>query len=726
MTANDSDTFTYTYDEASRLDVVKRAGAPEADYTYDLAGRRVTTFCATGIASYYYYDRAGRLLTLINDGSTFIYSKFEYSYDNVGNRTHMTYSYNGTPIHIADISYGYDDVYRLTSEQRTNTLDDGAYSQSFIYDNLGNRLTKQVSGSTFSELPNGTWTYSYNELNQLLTENDGSAVTDYEYDLNGSLTKKKKGTEASNYGYDDRNRMVFVDVPSPTGYTYTYTYDSLNRRVKKALNGIDLGERYLYDGDDVLVDYSLSNGQLAKTANYNTPVLDGNLSVKKFSEQGEALYYYMTDGLGSIRNILKSNGVPEKRLDYDAWGVNLQAPSGMFDRYNFTGREYDAETHLHYYRARYYDSNKGRFISLDKSFHNNRYKYCQNNPISFVDPTGEDENNIHFIDENDIPDLNSKEQIAEFVKKAMKMREDILKSTVDREKVYSDSDGAKPSIYEQNTKKEVQHLLNDPMWCFCCRFILAQYSDNKYNFTVNNKQARKDVQDMCDSLLKNAKRIKEIHEKIMQDEIARVEAKKQKEKEIKIEIVELENRLKSEKESLDNLIKEKNRYNDLLKQWGSVDRLQQDLSNTQKVINNVRRNLNPYTLAVKRHKAAFALIGLDLFDQMIKKGSISGNVNEIIPDPKVPLKGGPGMMGPNVEHPAVKEYLEMEKFMETVGEGLAILEEDKRTIIDNLHFLKTFDMKETNKMIDDKSKDIKEIEEKIKKLKSEVRDPNAA
>jgi RHS repeat-associated protein len=60
----------------------------------------------------------------------------------------------------------------------------------------------------------------------------------------------------------------------------------------------------------------------------------------------------------------------------------------------FTGQRLDS-TGLYYYGARYYDPEIGRFISADIIVSNpanpqslNRYSYCLNNPLKYVDPTG--------------------------------------------------------------------------------------------------------------------------------------------------------------------------------------------------------------------------------------------------------------------------------------------------------------------------------------------------
>jgi RHS repeat-associated protein len=63
----------------------------------------------------------------------------------------------------------------------------------------------------------------------------------------------------------------------------------------------------------------------------------------------------------------------------------------MTNSFRYTGREWDQETGLYYYRARYYDPSIGRFISEDPAGYNagmNVYRYVRNNPLLFVDPLG--------------------------------------------------------------------------------------------------------------------------------------------------------------------------------------------------------------------------------------------------------------------------------------------------------------------------------------------------
>jgi RHS repeat-associated protein len=77
---------------------------------------------------------------------------------------------------------------------------------------------------------------------------------------------------------------------------------------------------------------------------------------------------------------------------YDAFGRIVQKTGSIKNPYTYTGREWDEEAGLYYYRARYYDANTGRFIQEDPiSFAGgdmNLYVYVGNNPVNFSDHFG--------------------------------------------------------------------------------------------------------------------------------------------------------------------------------------------------------------------------------------------------------------------------------------------------------------------------------------------------
>src|SRR4029077_21064565 len=76
---------------------------------------------------------------------------------------------------------------------------------------------------------------------------------------------------------------------------------------------------------------------------------------------------------------------------YDSFG-KLTASSGtLTNPFQYTGREFDSETEIYYYRARYYGPSTGRFISEDPiGFQGggNFYRYVRNIPTTLIDPLG--------------------------------------------------------------------------------------------------------------------------------------------------------------------------------------------------------------------------------------------------------------------------------------------------------------------------------------------------
>lgn len=99
---------------------------------------------------------------------------------------------------------------------------------------------------------------------------------------------------------------------------------------------------------------------------------------------------YLQDGLGSVIATVNSAGSLLSSQRFDAWG-NKGTASGTTPTYGFTGREPDA-TGLTYFRARYQHPGIGRFLSRDPAGMADAvspYAYVANDPVNFVDPTGE-------------------------------------------------------------------------------------------------------------------------------------------------------------------------------------------------------------------------------------------------------------------------------------------------------------------------------------------------
>lgn len=366
-------TIKYVYDLAGQRTALRIGDYPILTYGYDSAGHLETI--RRGTDTYYFgHDGAGRRTYLVYPNTTFT----SYEYDAFSRLTNMSaqnwvtgvtlsqarYAYDATGNAVAKTTldgretYAYDALDRLTGVSR-----DTVPTESYEYDAVGNRL---------SSLAHPAW--AYGDRNELLSF-DGTTLA---YDANGNLSQKAENGSVWSYEWDAENllRRVLKDAVEVA----IFAYDPLGRRLRKATGAVTTS--YAYDGEDILWE-SASNG--ASALYIHGPGVDEPLT----RMDGSGFSFYNADGLGSIVGTTDRAGTLVAGRRYDAFGAHeVDAATGD---YAFTGREWDPETRLYYYRARYYDAKIGRFISEDPIGllgGLNLYQYAGNNPVNFTDPSG--------------------------------------------------------------------------------------------------------------------------------------------------------------------------------------------------------------------------------------------------------------------------------------------------------------------------------------------------
>ncbi len=184
------------------------------------------------------------------------------------------------------------------------------------------------------------------------------------------------------YGWDFENRLTSVSLPG-SGGTVSFKYDPFGRRIyKSSTSGTSV---YAFDGDNLIEETNSAGGVVAR---YEQGL---NIDEPLVMLRSATTSYYQADGLGSITSLTNTSGAAAETYSYDSFGNILATTGSLTNSFKYTGREFDTETSLYYYRARYYDQAIGRFINEDPlRFGGSQdfYAYVDNRPTISVVPLG--------------------------------------------------------------------------------------------------------------------------------------------------------------------------------------------------------------------------------------------------------------------------------------------------------------------------------------------------
>ena len=360
----------------------------------------------------YTYDALYRLASATGtyagaDSKTASY-RLEMGYDNmyriVSKKQHLTQQgvqFDGT-LHVGyDLAYTYgktegkkfqlaevkDANYR--TEENPDSVAKIDNNHTYTYDADGERTVK-TSGegeqlyvnSEFAGGRTNTAKFSL-YVSPYLVANQGGRYTKHIY-IGSQRIVSKIGDFAS-YGSDPRRIQYAGSETDGLSVNYKQKYSAQQQVIKDnyaifevPYNGTDNND--YVDGQGFCCDDGSPEAAQARAL-----ALENNFQDPDAYEKLQ--FYYHTDHLGSSSYITNLDGEVVQHIEYVPFGeVFIEERNSIWNTpYLFNAKEFDEETGLYYYGARYYDPRLSLWISTDPMQERNpsvsSYTYCINNPI---------------------------------------------------------------------------------------------------------------------------------------------------------------------------------------------------------------------------------------------------------------------------------------------------------------------------------------------------------
>lgn len=429
----DGDTVQYVYDENARLSKLKNLDKKNnilvekncICYNYDNIGRLYEKTLLNGVSTTYLYNEKGLLSRLTHSDSEGILDEYIYEYDNAGNKTSIVKNRRGLEEESGAYGYGYDAIGRLSTVTKEEKL-----LREYSYDAFGNRKALK----DYSDGIETFTSYSYNALNQLIhrvkeTNRDNvSAVLEsesYNYDRRGNLTQiLKDGNIKNQYIYGAINRLE--QASNQDGESARYIYNGLGHRVGKeeyscilpsvSVPDVSIGVKLPQPEKEIkyLIDLTKQYHNMLErevrevkaddiTANASsiissrqTFLWDGNVAA--MIDDDRSMDFYLQDDLGSPIRLMDEEASLIDSYGYDEFGQDIYGNQGISQPFGYTGYQSDRISGTYFAQAREYSESLSRFCSDDAYVYMkfsdirylNLYGYCYNNPINFIDISGND------------------------------------------------------------------------------------------------------------------------------------------------------------------------------------------------------------------------------------------------------------------------------------------------------------------------------------------------
>ena len=379
---NGGPTVTNLYFTGGSLKQVSRFGGSEIYYSVNASAydqfEHVTNFSyGNGLSTALSYYPISMRLKSISCGSS-------------GAVFNRTYTYSAANDILSIVGTGISGTANVTYDNLHRVQKYGALSGSYGYDMVGTMTTNIETGNA--------QTYAFG-VRRPQAVRSAFATTNL-YDLCGNMIVRQAGlTNSQSLVYDAENRLVRFSQANTNLLLVKYGYAADGTRLWKwdnqAATNLQVWIGNIYEEKKGKVLYHVyAGGQLVCSFETNSTLFGG-------SDTNRVAYYYHEDDLNSS-TALSSGGSSGSQIEVNAYypfgRVMTASPQASFKvSRQFTGQVKDDDTGLYYYNARYYDPLLGRFIQADTTIPDlgnpqsyNRYSYCLNNPLKYMDPSGHD------------------------------------------------------------------------------------------------------------------------------------------------------------------------------------------------------------------------------------------------------------------------------------------------------------------------------------------------
>jgi RHS repeat-associated protein len=421
---------SYTYDDRDRLNSISDDGAakPLVDYNY-LGPDRVLErrYPINGVTLSYLDDRGTndigydglrrqtQLRHLRIDGSLVV--GFSHIYDRMNNKRNEDKLHNPPN----NERYEYDSAYRLLRFQRPDPAAVTPRLSQWDLDGAGN----------WKSINDEKETRQHSSFNEVTSRRIVTLSVRQRHDDNGNLTDDGRKT----FEWDFNNRLLKVTRKSDGEVIADYAYDAVSRRIRKSVTNsgqLDGTTTYYYDDQRVVEEQGVSElvSRQYVYGNYIDEVLlmDRNADDDDSATgSGDRRLFYHQSSLFNVCALTDTVGAVVEGYIYDAYGqfsvfqpggngivdfggddhIGVDEQSSQDNPHLFTGRRFDPENGMFYFRTRYLNSEFGRFLSRDAigcwgdiANLGNGYVYVASNPLRGIDPMGREGDDESSKDES--------------------------------------------------------------------------------------------------------------------------------------------------------------------------------------------------------------------------------------------------------------------------------------------------------------------------------------